>query len=69
MFRAEIPALVLNEVSDIFNFCADQEWQCCDDPGEKNLAHAMLQTILEDFHHSVSILTEITLCTIFGYPV
>jgi uncharacterized membrane protein len=52
--RTEIRELILVDLSDIFNFCADQEWQSTVDPSQKNLAYAMCQYTLEDYLQSAS---------------
>ena len=40
---------VLDDVSLLFNHCADQEWYCEDDGSKTNACHALLTSIMIGF--------------------
>lgn len=44
----------LGDIAEMFNLFANHDWHCVDDPGKKNLAHAICQCVLEDFLEAVS---------------
>jgi hypothetical protein len=52
--------LILDDISEVFNFCVNQEWNSSEDPSRKNLAHAMCRKILQDFVRQVSISVSLT---------
>jgi hypothetical protein len=54
-FRTTIHELILDDMSELFNFCANQEWQHSEDPSKHNISYVVLQSILEDYLQSVSI--------------
>lgn len=52
--RTSTHVAVLNDMAEIFNFCAGQEWQCEEDPSKKNVSYTLCKSIMEDYLRAAS---------------
>lgn len=47
--------MVVDDVTKLFEYCADQDWQCSETPSKNNLSFKVLQSIMEYYIQNVTI--------------